>query len=64
MSKLYTAKELAEIFGVHPQTIYRAGERGEIAQYNIGRSVRFEMPKERGKTLGLQDRTESQSQSS
>ena len=47
MSKLYTAKELAEIFGVHPQTIYRAGERGEIPSYKVGKSVRFEMPKER-----------------
>ena len=45
--RLYTAKELAEIFGVHPQTIYRAGERGEIPSYKVGKSVRFEMPKER-----------------
>lgn len=45
--KLYTAKELATILGVHPQTIYRAGERGEIASYKVGRSVRFEMPNER-----------------
>lgn len=47
--KLYTAKELAEILGVHPQTIYRAGERGELATYKIGKSVRFEMPTERTK---------------
>lgn len=47
MSKLYKAKELAEILGVHPQTIYRAGERGEIPSYKVGKSVRFEMPKER-----------------
>lgn len=49
MNKLYTAKELAEILGVHPQTIYRAGERGELATYKIGKSVRFEMPTERTK---------------
>lgn len=48
-NKLYTAKELAEIFGVHPQTIYRAGERGEINSYKVGKSVRFEMPTERTK---------------
>lgn len=50
MSKeLYTAKELAEILKVHPQTIYRAGERGEIPSYKVGKSVRFEMPDERTK---------------
>ena len=49
MNKLYTAKELAEILGVHPQTIYRAGERGEIPSYKVGKSVRFEMPTERTK---------------
>lgn len=47
--KLYTAKELAEILKVNPQTIYRAGERGEIASYKVGKSVRFEMPSERTK---------------
>lgn len=47
MDRLYTAKELAEILGVHPQTIYRAGERGEIPSYKVGKSVRFEMPTER-----------------
>ena len=50
MKKLYTAKELAEILGVHPQTIYRAGERGEIPSYKVGKSVRFEMPTERTRT--------------
>ncbi len=49
MQKLYTARELAEMLNVNPQTIYRAGERGEIPSYKIGRSVRFEMPKEREK---------------
>lgn len=49
MSELYTAKELAQILKVNPQTIYRAGERGEIPSYKIGKSVRFEMPDERTK---------------
>lgn len=44
--KLYKARELAEILNVHPQTIYRAGQRGEIPTYRVGKSVRFEMPKE------------------
>lgn len=48
--RLYTAKQLAEILGVHPQTIYRAGERGEIPSYKVGKSVRFEMPTERVKS--------------
>ena len=49
MNKLYTANELSEILGVHPQTIYRAGERGELNSYKVGKSVRFEMPTERTK---------------
>lgn len=55
MDKLYTAKELAEIFGVHPQTIYRAGERGELNSYKVGKSVRFEMPTERNKQCLTQE---------
>ena len=42
--KLYKAKQLAEILNVHPQTIYRAGKRGDIPTYRVGKSVRFEMP--------------------
>ena len=49
MKKLYRAAELADILGVHPQTIYRAGERGQINSYKVGKSVRFEMPTERNK---------------
>ena len=45
--KLYTAKELAEILKINPQTIYRLAERGEIESYKIGKSVRFPMPTER-----------------
>lgn len=55
MDKLYTAKELAEIFGVHPQTIYRAGERGELNSYKVGKSARFEMPTERNKQCLTQE---------
>lgn len=42
--KLFTANELAQILQVHPQTIYRAGQRGDIPSYKVGKSVRFEMP--------------------
>lgn len=44
MNKLYTAKELASILGVHPQTIYRLAKEKKIESYRIGKSVRFPMP--------------------
>lgn len=47
MKKLYKANELAFILNVHPQTIYRAKDRGEIPFYKVGKSVRFPMPDER-----------------
>lgn len=45
--KLYTAKELAAILGLNPQTVYRVGQNGDIPSYKVGKSVRFEMPSER-----------------
>ena len=45
--KIYPAKELGEILKVSPKTIYRAGQSGQIPSYKIGKSIRFEMPKER-----------------
>ena len=55
MKKLYRARELADILGVNPQTIYRAGERGDIVSYRIGRAVRFEMPTERDRQCLVQE---------
>lgn len=49
MTKLYKAAELASALGVHPQTIYRAGQRGDIPSVKVGKSVRFKMPSERTK---------------
>lgn len=49
MKKLYTAKELAEILKVNPQTVYRLADKGEIESYKIGKSVRFPLPSERTK---------------
>ena len=46
-NKLYKASELAELLQVSVKTIYRLGKTGEIPSYKIGRSIRFEMPKER-----------------
>lgn len=56
MDRLYTAKELASILGVNPQTIYRAGQNGDIPSYKVGKSVRFEMPGERTKQCLKQDK--------
>lgn len=42
--KLFTAQELATILKVSPKTIYRLGKTGQIPSYQIGRSIRFEMP--------------------
>lgn len=55
MTRLYKATELAEILNVHPQTIYRAGERGELESVKVGKSVRFKMPKERTKQCYKQE---------
>ena len=57
MNKLYTAKELSEILKVHPKTIYKAAERGEIESYRVGKSIRFVNPteSERNKTNEIQE---------
>ena len=47
MSKLFTAKELSDIFGISAKTFYTLGREGKIPSYKIGRSVRFEMPSKR-----------------
>ena len=59
-NSLYTAKELAKILKVHPKTIYRAAERGEIESYRIGKSIRFVNPaeSERNRTNDEQTNTE------
>lgn len=42
--KLYKAKELAEVLGCNPQTIYRMADRGEIESIKVGNLKRFLMP--------------------
>lgn len=39
--KLYTAKELAELYKIHPKTIYKLGREGKLTTVKVGRSVRF-----------------------
>lgn len=43
-NKYYTARELAEILKVHPQTIYRLANEGKLESIKIGYSRRFLMP--------------------
>lgn len=43
---LYTARELADILKLHPQTIYRLANDGKIESIKVGFSRRFLMPKE------------------
>lgn len=44
MEKLYKAKELAEILGCNPQTIYRMADKGQIESVKVGSLRRFLMP--------------------
>ncbi len=42
--KLLTAQELAELYQIHPKTVYRLGREGKIERVRVGRSVRFIEP--------------------
>lgn len=44
--KLYKAEELAELYQIHPKTVYRLGREGKIETKRVGRSVRFVEPTE------------------
>lgn len=39
--KPYTAEELAELYQIHPKTVYRLGREGKLKTKRVGRSVRF-----------------------
>ena len=43
-SKLYRAREVAELLNVNVQTVYRWGEEKILPTYRIGGSIRFELP--------------------
>ena len=60
MAKLYKAKELAEILGCNPQTIYRMADRGEIESIKIGTMRRFLMPE--GEQNNVFEKSESRRQ--
>ena len=57
MDKLYKAKELAEILGCNPQTIYRLADRGAIESIKVGNLRRFLMP-EGERNNAVKNRTE------
>ena len=42
--RLYTATEIAELIGIHPDSVYRLGRQGKIETVKVGRSVRFILP--------------------
>lgn len=39
--EFYSRKELAELLGVTPLTVYRITQRGELDYHMIGRAMRF-----------------------
>jgi excisionase family DNA binding protein len=41
MKKLYNAKDVAELFGVSPSTIYAEADRCNLAGFRVGNSWRF-----------------------
>lgn len=43
--RLLTASELAEIFSVSREEIYRLARRGDIPAYKLGGVWRFELPR-------------------
>ena len=42
--ELYTAEEFAQLYKIHPKTVYRLGREGKIETKRVGRSVRFIEP--------------------
>jgi len=42
MSKLLTTKQAAELLNIHPTTIHRMIQRGELEAYRVGGSVRID----------------------
>lgn len=58
--KLYTANELAEVYQIHPKTVYRLGREGKLKQVKVGRAVRFAEPTiERSKNVKRDIKTET-----
>ena len=44
--KLLTAQEFAELYKIHPKTVYRLGREGTLQTKRVGKSVRFIEPEE------------------
>ena len=45
MRKLFKANELAEMFNLSVETIWRYGRQGKLETVRFGRTVMFKMPK-------------------
>ena len=43
-TRLLTAQEIAEVYKIHPKTVYRLGREGRLKRVRVGRSVRFVEP--------------------
>ena len=56
--KLYTASEIAELYQIHPKTVYRLGREGKLKLVSVGRSVRFIEPTEERMVLDGKRETE------
>ena len=56
--KLYTASEIAELYHIHPKTVYRLGREGKLKLVRAGRSVRFIEPTEERMVLDGKRETE------
>lgn len=41
IERYYTVQQLAELVGVHPETIRREAARGHLRSIRIGRELRF-----------------------
>lgn len=58
--KLYTASELAEMYQIHPKTVYKLGRQGKLKRVKVGRAVRFAEPSvERSKYVKRDIKAES-----
>lgn len=49
MDRLYTAKQLAEVLQIHPETVRKLGREGKLKRVKVGRACRYVMPKMEGR---------------
>lgn len=59
--RLWTAEDVAEFLGLHPQTVYAKANRGEIPSFKVGVKRRFR-PEEIEAWLDSQPRMEPETE--